>query len=180
VTGESRAVVRRVSADDLEAIMIMEREAFGGAGWSTDGWRAELDGADRDVLVARTDGAVVGVITVQTVDVTADLHRLIIADSHRRQGIGTALIDAGVRAARERGAIRMLLEVEAGNDAGVAVYQHYGFEQLASRPDYYGPGRHALIMKLYELTGPVPITVDWVPDGATGTTDHVSDHGGRR
>lgn len=174
MTGRSMIKIGLAGPDDLDAIMILETGAFGPGGWSADSWRSELDGADRDVLVARAAGTatdtvtsevigVIGVITVQTVGVTADLHRLVVDHAARRQGIGTALVDAGVRAAREHGATRMLLEVESTNDAGVAVYQRYGFEQLASRPDYYGPDRHALIMKLYDLRGPVPITVDWVP-----------------
>jgi len=164
--GRVIAVLEPATGSDLESIMILEQQAFGPSGWSVDGWRAELEAADRDVLVAR-DGtqAVIGVITVQTVGTTADLHRLVVADRSRRHGVGTDLVDAGVRAARARGAERMLLEVESDNDPAVALYQRYGFEQLGSRPDYYGPGRHALIMKRYALDGPLVVQVDWLPDG---------------
>ena len=117
-------------------------------------------------------------ITVQVAADSADLLRLVVAVHLRRQGVGTALIDAAVHAARERGASRMLLEVEADNDPAIAIYQRYGFEQLGSRPDYYGPGRSALIMKLYDLSGPLPVTVDWVPGGEPVHVDLVGDDHG--
>lgn len=190
---------------DLDQILILE-SVFGQNAWSADAWRAELEGADRDVLVARqrstrpdsdqgepdsdqggadsdrggadSDLEVVGVVSVQCVDDSSDMHRLVVGSRSRRGGVGTALIDAGVAAARHRGAARMLLEVEADNDAAIATYQRYGFEQLGSRPDYYGPGRPALIMKLYDLSGPLPVSVDWVPGGEPVPVDLIGDDHG--
>ena len=51
----------------------------------------------------------------------------------------------------------MILEVDYTNDPAIALYARVGFEQLTARKNYYGPGQHALIMKLYDLetwTGP--------------------------
>ena len=45
----------------------------------------------------------------------------------------------------------MILEVDYANEPAIALYQRLGFEQLTARRDYYGPGRHALILKLYDL-----------------------------
>jgi ribosomal-protein-alanine N-acetyltransferase len=47
----------------------------------------------------------------------------------------------------------VILEVDYANEAAIALYQRVGFEQLTARRDYYGPGRHALILKLYDLPG---------------------------
>lgn len=166
--------------DDLDQIMILENDAFGPTAWSRASWLTELGADDRVVLVARADaapGGTVGVITVQIAADTADLLRLVVAPQLRRHGVGAALIDAAVHGARDRGAARMLLEVESDNDPAIAAYQRYGFEQLGSRPDYYGPGRHALIMKLYDLSGSRPVTVDWVPGGDPVRVDLIGgDH----
>lgn len=124
--------------------------------WSERSWLGELLGDGRTVLIARAH-APVGVITVQTIGELADLHRLVVAPGYRRRGVGTQLTTAAVRAVRHLGARAMILEVDYTNDPAIALYARVGFEQLTARENYYGPGQHALIMKLYDLetwTGP--------------------------
>lgn len=137
--------------DDLPAVMGLERTGFPVAEqWSERSWLGELLGDGRTVLIARTH-VPVGVICLQTVGDTADLHRIVVAERHRREGIGAALVTAGLEAVRHAGARSVMLEVAFDNDPAIALYQRLGFEQLAARDDYYGPGRHALILKLYDL-----------------------------
>jgi ribosomal-protein-alanine N-acetyltransferase len=47
-----------------------------------------------------------------------------------------------------------MLEVGYENEPAIALYQQLGFEQRAARQDYYGPGQHALILKLYDVQDP--------------------------
>jgi ribosomal-protein-alanine N-acetyltransferase len=136
---------------DLGAIMALERDGFGPEEqWSERSWLGELIGDSRTVLIARAHHPV-GVITLQNVDRSADLLRLVVAARHRRQGIGFALIRAGMLAVHHRGARSVLLEVGFDNEPAIAAYQRFGFEQLAARENYYGPGRHALILKFWDL-----------------------------
>ena len=143
--------------DDLAAIMALEGAGFPETErWSERSWLGELLGDGRTVLIARAH-APVGVITVQTSGELADLHRLVVAPGYRRRGVGTQLTTAAVRAVRHLGARAMILEVDYTNDPAIALYARVGFEQLTARENYYGPGQHALIMKLYDLetwTGP--------------------------
>jgi [ribosomal protein S18]-alanine N-acetyltransferase len=143
--------------DDLAAIMALEGAGFPEAErWSERSWLGELLGDGRTVLIARAH-APVGAITVQTSGELADLHRLVVAPGYRRRGVGTQLTTAAVRAVRHLGARAMILEVDYTNDPAIALYARVGFEQLTARENYYGPGQHALIMKLYDLetwTGP--------------------------
>ena len=136
---------------DLPAIMILERAGFDVAEqWSERSWLGELLGGDRKVLIAREHRAL-GVISFSVIGELADLHRLVVAPGHRRRGIGTELIRAGLVLVRGLGARAVILEVGYDNEPAIALYQRLGFEQLAAREDYYGPGRHALILKLYDL-----------------------------
>jgi ribosomal-protein-alanine N-acetyltransferase len=137
--------------NDLAAIMTLEREGFPvEEQWSERSWLGELLGERRTVLIARAHHPV-GVITLQTIDRSADLHRLVVAARHRRQGVGRALIRAGLLAVQHQGARSVLLEVAWDNEPAIAAYQRFGFEQLAARDHYYGPGRHALILKFWDL-----------------------------
>ena len=136
---------------DLPAILALERSGFAPLEqWSERSWNGELTGEGRTVLIARRH-VPVGVIALQTVAHTADLHRLVVAPTHRRTGVATELVYAGLEAVRHGGARSVLLEVDFGNDPAIALYQQLGFEQLAARENYYGPGRHALILKFWDL-----------------------------
>ncbi|MFC7625108.1 GNAT family N-acetyltransferase [Microlunatus sp. GCM10028923] len=138
---------------DLSAIMDLERAGFDAdEQWSETGWRDELTGDGRTVLVA-ADGErkLLGVITLRTTGEVADLHRIVVVDDHRRQGLGRRLLEAGLAAVRTLGVRAVLAEVRFDNEAAIELYQRNGFEQLGARTDYYGPGRHALILKRYDL-----------------------------
>lgn len=137
--------------DDLAAIMGLERIGFAaGEQWSERSWLGELLGERRTTLIARAHQPV-GVIALQTVDHVADLHRLIVTPRQRRQGVASDLVRAGVSAVRHLGARSVILEVHYHNEPAIALYQRLGFEQLAARENYYGPGEHALILKLWDL-----------------------------
>lgn len=56
--------------------------------------------------------------------------------AHRRRGLGHAMLERFARAARERGAERLLLEMRRGNPAE-SLYRRFGFEQIGERRDYY-------------------------------------------
>jgi len=156
IVGERIMSILPARRDDLPGVMGLERVGFvPGEQWSERSWLGELLGEGRTTLLARMH-VPVGVIALQTVGDVADLHRLVVAPRQRRHRIGTALVIAGLEAVRHAGARSVLLEVALDNDAAIALYQRLGFEQLAARDDYYGPGRHALILKLYDLA-------DWTP-----------------
>jgi ribosomal-protein-alanine N-acetyltransferase len=137
--------------DDLPAIMGLEQAGFPAAEqWSERSWRGELLSERRTILVARAQHPV-GVISITTVGELADLHRLVVEPRSRRQGIGADLVRAGLEIVLQLGVRAVILDVAYHNEAAIALYQQLGFEQLSARQDYYGPGQHALILKLYEL-----------------------------
>jgi [ribosomal protein S18]-alanine N-acetyltransferase len=151
--------------DDLPAIMLLERAGFPAAEqWSERNWQGELLGEHRTILIARAQHPV-GVISIMTIGEMADLHRVVVEPRNRRRGIGTDLVGAGLDVVRQRGVRAVILDVAYHNEPAIALYQQLGFEQLSARQDYYGPGQHALILKLYDLQA-------W-PDRLASTTEEV-------
>lgn len=67
----------------------------------------------------------------------AELLLIITAPDHRRQGHARALLQTLHRAANERGAGRVFLEVAADNHAACALYRAEGYESCGRRPGYY-------------------------------------------
>jgi [ribosomal protein S18]-alanine N-acetyltransferase len=139
--------------DDLDVIMIMERSGFPTAEqWSERTWRGELLSEHRTILIARAHQAV-GMISINTIGELAEVHRLVVEPRSRRRGIGSDLVQAGLEVVRQLGVREVILDVGYGNEPAIALYQQLGFEQLSARQNYYGPGQHALILKLYDLQG---------------------------
>ena len=137
--------------DDLPAILRLEEEGFGpDERWSERSWSGELLGQGRTTLVAR-GAQPAGVIALSTVGEVADLHRVVVAPVYRRQGLALRMVRAGMLAVRHLGARLVMLEVEYTNLGAIALYQRLGFEQVRVRRDYYGTGRDALILRLYDL-----------------------------
>lgn len=71
-----------------------------------------------------------------------ELLLLAVAPAHRGRGIGHALLERFIAAARARGATRLFLEMREGNSAE-RLYRRHGFSTVGRRRDYYrrGSGR---------------------------------------
>ncbi|HET7724004.1 MAG TPA: GNAT family N-acetyltransferase [Propionibacteriaceae bacterium] len=142
-------IVFRAHEGDLDAIMELEETGFDHGRWSRESWNAELSAHDRQVLAYRdAEGALVAVATLQLLDDFADLLRVVVAPERRGQGIARRLLVASIHMAQAAGAQRILLEVEEDNVPARSVYVRLGFSPIDRRRDYYGPGRHALVMEL--------------------------------
>ena len=142
--------VRPAVEADLPAVRAIDAEAFGRDAWTAAAWFAEWKGVPtmRHLAVAVEDDRVVGYGIVATIADVADLHRIAVTADRRRHGLGAALVDALIAEARRRGCTRMLLEVEASNEAALALYGRLGFVEIARRQAYYGAGRDALVLEL--------------------------------
>lgn len=143
--------VRTAVPADLPVIMELERAGFPAEEqWSETLWGQEIAGADRRVLLADDDGAA-GVMSIQVLPPSSDLMRIVVDPGRRRQGVATTLVRAGLDLAASEGAEAMMLEVRYDNDAAIACYGRAGFEQLTTRPNYYGAGKDALVMRAWDL-----------------------------
>ncbi len=151
-SGAARIGIVAATETDLDVVCALEADGFAPAErWSRASWQSQLAERCFPVLLARgigPDGSerIDGVVTVRLAGDTADLDRIVVAPRSRRQGLGARLVAAALDRAAEAGASRMLLEVDPANTAAVALYHRLGFTDLTVRSDYYGPGRHAMLM----------------------------------
>jgi [ribosomal protein S18]-alanine N-acetyltransferase len=135
---------------DIPAVHRIERASFPDTAWSAESFWGELAGvpASRWYLVAEVGGTVAGYGGLMAVGAEGDVQTLAVEESQRRFGIGGVLLDALVGEAMRRRCTSVLLEVAADNAAAQALYAGRGFEQVARRSGYYGPGRDAVVMRL--------------------------------
>jgi GNAT superfamily N-acetyltransferase len=92
------------------------------------------------ILVAREAGAVVGManllFTVSTAcgGRVAWLEDLIVRPERRGGGLGAALLEAAVAAARAAGCLRLTLLADRSNAAAIRFYQRHGFSRSEMIP----------------------------------------------
>ena len=110
------------------------------------------------VFVAeRGDGALVGRLSVGRDPHPASTHvadvGLMVALDARRQGVGTALMQAAVDWAREAGVRKLELHVFPWNEAALALYEAFGFEREGYRKRHYRRGGEFVdaILMAYEV-----------------------------
>lgn len=93
----------------------------------------------RMVVAQPADATLAGYYLASVVQTEIELLQLVVAPACRRQGIGGKLLEHLIRHA-PAGA-HITLEVRASNHAAIALYQHHGFRQIATRAAYYRPAK---------------------------------------
>ena len=147
--------LRTATADDLGAIMALERASFPTDAWSETLMAAELSSPHGRYVVDVEAGRLAGYGGVRAVQgaAVAEIETIAIAEHARGTGRGRALLHALLAAARERGAREVFLEVRADNPVAESLYVSEGFTEIARRPRYYQPDDvDAVVMRL-DLVG---------------------------
>jgi len=147
--------IRPVTAEDLEEIVLLEREVPEAPHWSRTEYESMVGNAEsgvlRCLLVARVNGALAGfaVGKVVNVAVPAEVESIVVRFSARRVGLGAGLCRAVIEWCRSQGAASMELEVRSANIAARALYERLGFVVEGIRKGYYRePKDDALLMRL--------------------------------
>ena len=85
----------------------------------------------------RSGGELVGYFILLVAVGEAHLLNLSVAAARQRRGHGSALLREAMEVARRRNALHMFLEVRPSNGGAKALYERFGFKQVAVRPGYY-------------------------------------------
>lgn len=121
--------IRAFTSADAEAVAALHDELFPGNNYLGHQLVA-LDGPRRDLLVAEVEGQVVGYLaTDQQIDGSGYIDLLGVAPSHRRRGIGAALLRSGGAALWRRGCRRLYLTVREESVSARALYAGLGFDE---------------------------------------------------
>ncbi|TQK18719.1 ribosomal-protein-alanine N-acetyltransferase [Microbacterium sp. SLBN-154] len=143
--------LRPASVDDLAAIMVLERAAFGGDAWSDDVMRAELASPHTWYVVAEEDGRLVGYAGLRAPGGSkdADVQTIALDETVRGRGLGRGIFRALLAEAARRGVSEVFLDVRDDNAPAQSLYASEGFEAIGRRPNYYpGEGVDAIVMRL--------------------------------
>jgi ribosomal-protein-alanine N-acetyltransferase len=141
---------RPATPDDADLLVALEAEAFGAASW---GGRAVADG-----LAEPRVGAVIGFCAGdqdasafclwRDLGDEAEILTIGVAPHRRKAGGGGAALEDVEARLRASGARAIFLEVNARNDAALALYRRRGFYGVGRRARYYASGDDAVVMRL--------------------------------
>jgi RimJ/RimL family protein N-acetyltransferase len=150
-------MVRRAEPRDAHGLKELA-DAVGAEpeGWlvTTNGWRDAADERrylrairrypNAAVYVAEDGEEIVGRLSIARDQHPASRHvadlGLMVAQSHRRRGIGTQLLDAAVQWARQAGVRKLELHVFPWNTGAIALYERFGFVKEGYRNAHYRRG----------------------------------------
>ena len=140
-TGLEIAEVQAASPwmSDMVALFESYRRHYGQPGDSVavrDWLTSQLASGGLRGFLAHRDGEAAGMALVASIPASLrlghswQLRDLYVADRHRRQGIGRALLAHVRDAAAAEGALRVSLTTETDNIEALTLYRHFGFERV--------------------------------------------------
>lgn len=136
------AVASGASVNFMAGFSQTEAEAF---------WHGQMDGiraGQRLLLVAETDGAIMGTVIVRFASQPnqqhrADVNKMLVDSRQRRRGIGRRLLDGAEAAAHAAGRTLLVLDTETGS-SGHRLYAATGWVEVGTIPGYaLSPDGHA-------------------------------------
>ena len=145
------SVLRPMHEGDLDAVMEVELRAYPFP-W-TRGIFQDCLRADYPCRVLVQDDAIVGYAVLSIAVDEAHVLNVCVDPLCQSRGHGRRLLRELVRVARQRGALRVFLEVRPSNTSAIALYHSEGFNEIGRRPRYYptANGREDALVMAMEL-----------------------------
>jgi len=131
----SKLHFRRMTLDDLEQVMIVEREVYEFP-WSEQIF-SDCIRVGYYCWIGLQQQTVIGHAVISVVGDESHMLNLSIADVHQGKGYGRQFVDFLIKEARKKQAQTMLLEVRPSNRAAISCYNDAGFNEIGCRKDYY-------------------------------------------
>jgi ribosomal-protein-alanine N-acetyltransferase len=143
-------LIRPATPADIPALRALEQQAGTAAHWSERGYAALFspEAPKRISLVATVEAELLGFVIARCAPGEWEIENVVVARQHRRRGIGRALVQQILQAARRAASSAVLLEVRESNTAARQLYEQLGFVEAGRRSGYYcDPAEDALLLR---------------------------------
>ena len=139
-------ILREMLVDDLDQVMEIEEELFS-VPWTKEGFLTFLMKENGMFLVVEEKGRILVYCGLLTVLDEGDVTNGAVRKDRQREGIGNFLMESMIRLAEESGITMIHLEVRAGNETAIRLYERQGFVRDGLRKGYYtDPTEDAVLM----------------------------------
>lgn len=140
--------VRSMKSSDVESVARLEQQIFTDA-WSEKSILDTMNQSQAFILVSEEDNVINGYCIVYFVLDEAEIARIAVEPSMRKQGVGQELLRATCRVGMQKGIARILLDVRESNDSARRFYRAFGFEEDGIRKNFYqNPNERAVLMSM--------------------------------
>ena len=139
-------LIRDWRYEDILKISELEKEIFCGEAWSYKTLATVFEQPAFLGVVCEDGSDIAGYGSVTVAADSADVGNIAVAENYRGGGIGTALLQKLCEKAKERGAVKLFLEVRVSNSAAMKLYLKCGFVGGYARIRYYPDGEDCLVM----------------------------------
>lgn len=137
---------RRAELRDVHHIRLIDRQVYP-TPWSEKLTLQQVTGPGRFHLVAEESGRVVAHAGLVFLDGDAHIATIAVSPAYQRRGIADEMMQRLFAAAKANGCPEVTLEVRAGNEPAIALYERHGMVVAGRRPGYYADNHEdALIM----------------------------------
>ncbi|NLG05208.1 MAG: ribosomal protein S18-alanine N-acetyltransferase [Clostridia bacterium] len=138
--------IKELTVYELEEICLIEQECFESP-WEKQDFQQMISDPDRLYLVAIFDKMVAGGCAVRHIMGDGEITNVAVKNAFRKRGIASALIDELLIRGARMGIEAFTLEVRAGNQQAIHLYEKKGFVTEGIRKNFYrNPTEDALIM----------------------------------
>ena len=162
--------IRAANVEDVPAILEIERQSSSAAHWPRQQYenlfavQNGLPGSfqrlawvlEKEADVPEKDPSkspeILAFLVAQRIEAEWELENIVVAETARRQGLGTLLLREFLSHVQMEGGSGIFLEVRESNQNARTLYRKLGFEEAGSRRNYYtGPVENAILYRLWPV-----------------------------
>ena len=141
--------IEKMTKEHLESVYIIETECFSHP-WSKQSLENELNNDTSLFWVATENNDVIGYIGMSVVIDEGYIFNVAVSETHRKKGVGSALINEIVTYGKKNNLCFITLEVRESNINAQSLYSKFGFIKVGERKNYYSePKENAILLTKY-------------------------------
>ena len=144
-------LMRRMNINDIDTIVKIEKQ-ISSSPWSKDNFVSEiLKNPFSHNLVLEKEDTIIGYIVFWLLGDQTQITTLGICFEEQGKGYAKLLMEACIKATKEKGYPTITLEVCISNEKAIQLYHQYGFQIVAIRKDYYQDTHEDAYLMLKEM-----------------------------
>lgn len=139
-------MIREMTIDDLDQVMIIEKESFN-EHWKRKDFEYEIsENAFSNMVVYEKENKILGILGYYILFDDAQITTIATLKEARGQGIATELMEYLIEDCNKKQCSVLSLEVRKSNSKAQNLYKKFEFIEMNIRKGYYEDGEDALFM----------------------------------